>query len=204
MVYSNKLSTCIYALLYKQNSQWVKFVKGILDECGMSYVWQNQSFCNFSWLKNRVFHSLLDQFTQSWRSNVFTSPKGINYRMFKEDLKLENYLLKLPVKKYKLLCRFRCFNFKLPIETGRWDHIPRSERKCNLCDSDDIGDEFHYLFKCKDPGISRTRQNCLSRIFCNNPNAYKFSCLFNHTNINVVSNVCKLVSVIQNRVQPPG
>ena len=170
----------------------------------MSYVWQNQSFCNFSWLKNRVFHSLLDQFTQSWRSNVFTSPKGINYRMFKEDLKLENYLLKLPVKKYKLLCRFRCSNFKLPIETGRWVHIPRSERKCNLCDSNDIGDEFHYLFKCKDPGISRTRQNCLSRIFCNNPNAYKFSCLFNHTNINVVSNVCKLVSVIQNRVQPPG
>ena len=204
MVYSNKLSTCIYALLYKQNSQWVKFVKSILDECGMSYVWQNQSFCNFSWLKNRVFHSLLDQFTQSWRSNVFTSPKGINYRMFKEDLKLENYLLKLPVKKYKLLCRFRCSNFKLPIETGRWGHIPRSERKCKLCNSNDIGDEFHYLFKCKDPVISRTRQNCLSRIFCNNPNAYKFSCLFNHTNINVVSNVCKLVSVIQNRVQPPG
>ena len=27
---------------------------------------------------------------------------------------------------------------------------------------------------------------------------YKLSCLFNHTNINVVSNVCKLVSVIQN------
>ena len=57
--------------------------------------------------------------------------------MFKEDLKLENYLLKLPVKKYKLLYRFRCSNFKLPIETGRWGRIPRSERKCNLCNSND-------------------------------------------------------------------
>jgi hypothetical protein len=41
-----------------------------------------------------------------------SSPKGINYKIFKEDLKLENYLLKLPSKKYKLLCRFRCCNFE--------------------------------------------------------------------------------------------
>ena len=74
--------------------------------------------------------------------NVF-----LNYRMFKEDFKLENYLLKLSVKKYKLLCKFRCSNSKLRIETERWGHITRSERKCNLCKSNDIGDEFHYLFK---------------------------------------------------------
>ena len=98
MIYSNKLSTSLYALLYKQNSQWVKCVKGILDDCGLSYIWHNQSFSSISSLKRQVFHSLLDQFTQSWRSDVFASPKGMNYRIFKERLQLENYLLKLPFK----------------------------------------------------------------------------------------------------------
>ena len=38
MIYSNILSTSLCALLYKQNSQWVRCVKGILDDCGLSYI----------------------------------------------------------------------------------------------------------------------------------------------------------------------
>ena len=204
MIYSNKLSTSLYALLYKQNSQWVRCVKGILDDCGLSYIWHNQSFSSISSLKRQVFHSLLDQFTQSWRSDVFASPKGMNYRIFKERLQLENYLLKLPFKKCKLLCRFRCCNFKLPIETGRWNNTPRSERKCNICNSNDSGDEFHYLFRCKDAVILEARNRYLPRSYCIRPNVFKFHQLFNSNNINVINNICKLLFVIQQRVQPPG
>ena len=204
MIYSNKLSTSLYALLYKQNSQWVRCVKGILDDCGLSYIWHNQSFSSISSLKRQVFHSLLDQFTQSWRSDVFASPKGMNYRIFKERLQLENYLLKLPFKKCKLLCRFRCCNFKLPIETGRWNNTPRSERKCNICNSNDSGDEFHYLFRCKDAAILEARNRYLPRSYCIRPNVFKFHQLFNSNNMNVINNICKLLFVIQQRVQPPG
>jgi hypothetical protein len=181
MLYSNKLSNCAYALLHKQNSPWMNCVKNVLDECGLSYVWQSQSFNNLTWLKYNVFTTLFNQFTQSWRSDVSSSPKGINYRIFTEDLKLENYSLKLPSKKYKLLCRFRCCNFKLPIETGRLQNIPRSERKCNSCDLHDIGDEFYYMFKCKDNVISHRWQICLPRMYLTNPNVYKFSYLFYNT-----------------------
>jgi hypothetical protein len=185
MLYSNKLSNCAYVLLHKQNSSWINCVKNILDECGLSYVWQSQLFTNVSWLKHNVFTALFNQFTQSWISDVSSSSKGINYRIFKENLKLRNYLLKLPCKKYKLLCRFRCCNFKLPVETGRWEHISRSDRKCNLCDLHDIGDEFHHLFKCKYNVISHTRQTCLPRIYSTNPNVYKFSNLFSNSNVHV-------------------
>ena len=43
---------------------------------------------------------------------------------------------------------FRMCNNYLPVEKGRWckqDHI---NRKCPLCNLNEIGDEFHYLFKC--------------------------------------------------------
>ena len=46
--------------------------------------------------------------------------------------KLSNIDLRLPVE----------------VETGRWDGIPLNERNCKICTTDDIGDEYHYLFTC--------------------------------------------------------
>ena len=86
------LSTSLYALLYKQSSQWVRYVKGVLDECGLSYIRHNKPFTSISCLKRQVFHCLFDQFTQSWKSDVFASPKCFNYRIFKERLQIENYV----------------------------------------------------------------------------------------------------------------
>ena len=34
------------------------------------------------------------------------------------------------------------------IETGRWQNVARENRKCLICNSGDIGDEFHYIFIC--------------------------------------------------------
>ena len=39
-------------------------------------------------------------------------------------------------------------NHRLPTEVGRWENIPRSERKCYLCEDGVIGDEYHFLFVC--------------------------------------------------------
>ena len=38
-------------------------------------------------------------------------------------------------------------NLELPIETGRWHDVPFNERKCTLCNQNDLGDDFHYLLK---------------------------------------------------------
>ena len=39
-------------------------------------------------------------------------------------------------------------NHQRPVETGLWDDIPLNERKCKFCTTDDIGNEYHYLFTC--------------------------------------------------------
>ena len=42
---------------------------------------------------------------------------------------------------------------KLPIEAGRHEGIERHERTCITCG--ELGDEFHYLFKCSNFRDSR-------------------------------------------------
>ena len=68
--------------------------------------------------------------------------------MFKKKLEIEKYFEKLDDRNIITLCRFRTTNHTLPIETGRWQNFARENRKCLLCNSSDIGDEFHYIFSC--------------------------------------------------------
>ena len=135
---------------------------------------------------------------------MFQSPKGLNYRIFKNDFCLEHYLNDLSFKDAVKLCKFRTCNINLPIEKGRWLNIPRNERKCTLCNSDEIGDEFHYLFNCKDIIISSKRKTCLSKYYCENPNTFKFDSLFNSKNRNILMKIVKFINVIDERVTSPG
>ena len=127
-------------------SPWISFIKGILDECGLCNIYScTQVNCyGYNITVKRI---LCDQYLQ-WNSEKCNSSRGINYRMFKHDFKLENYLLKLSIKNARILCKFRTGNVNLPIETGRWFNIERDYRICHLCNSD-VGDEFHYIFNCK-------------------------------------------------------
>ena len=44
--------------------------------------------------------------------------------------------------------KLRIGNHKLLIETGRYDQIPRDNRLCPTCNSNQIEDEIHLLFHC--------------------------------------------------------
>ena len=87
------------------------------------------------------------------------------------------HLSVLPSDLRMYLCKFRCFSNNLPIETGRFFNIDRSERYCNLCNVNKLGDEFHYLFKCT--FFNNVRAKYLPRNICNNPNVLKFKELMN-------------------------
>ena len=125
--------------------------------------------------------TLIDQFKQGWDSEVFNSPKCINYRIFKTEFNFENYLNSLAPRFRNLFCKYRSGNFKLPIETGRWRNVPRSDRKCTLCNKNEVGDEFHYLFTCTFDPILQARHRFLPTFCQQNPNILKFHSLFNNS-----------------------
>ena len=151
---SIKLANLLYKASYQINENsvtkisWIENIKQILNYCGLSNIWLNQSFPNKNWLKSKVKLTLIDQFKQSWESTVENSPKSLNYRIFKEELKFENYLNILSKKDAITLLKFRICNHHLPIEKGRWQNISRENRICDKCNLNEIGDEFHRK-ECK-------------------------------------------------------
>ena len=76
----------------------------------MSYIWTLQNCISEKWLKIVIKNNLIDQFKQIWNSSIETSLKGDNQKLFKEELKFENYLDILEDKDTFRLCRFRTAN----------------------------------------------------------------------------------------------
>ena len=182
---------------------WVKHVENILNHCGLSYVWQNQSFYSIAWLKNTVKCNLIDQFKQKWYSDLYVSPKGLNYRIFKDTLCIEKYLTILPENFRIIMTKFRCCNHFLPIECGRWTNIPRENRFCNLCETNSIGDEFHFLFECNDNIIKNARRKFIPSYYTIRPNTHKFEKIFNSCDLNLLKRICKFLKIISARVRNP-
>ena len=113
-------------------------------------------------VKLSIKRTLLDLYVQEWHNRFTESSKARHYSCFKYDICLEEYLKTLPRKFYLPICKFRTNNHKLPVETGRWENIPLNDRKCTFC-TRDIGDEFHYLFRCSH--FSTERSTFLNPIF---------------------------------------
>ncbi len=177
-----KLSSRMYQILHnlfiqnKYASSWLVFVKSILDECGhIWYSYQTLSLnCKLEWLKRAVRRTLVDQFIQQWTEEMRRSSKCDVYREFKTELKFESYLTNLPKVSARYLCKYRTCNHRLPIETGRYLKLERNRRICNLCHNGDLGDEYHYLFVCKDQDLMHQRKQLLPKFYWKNPSMFKY------------------------------
>ena len=159
-------------------SKWLCKIKSILDNCGFSDLWLDQlrTVPNADWIKMTVKRRLCDQFVQGWSQEIFTSPKCLNYRVFKRSFEFEKYLVDLPQRLRIPLCKFRLGNHKLPIEVGRYIGIPRAERLCVFCNANAIGHEYHLLLECS--AIDDIRRKHIPRYFTTGPNTLKFEQLW--------------------------
>ena len=117
---------------------------------GLSDVWFTQGTnVQYEWFKAYCYvkRCLSDQSLQSRHSNNDNSNKCINYKIFKKELKFEDYLIHLSPSLSYTYSKLRCRNTKLPVETNTFYGNLGSDR-CLLCTQDVVGDEFHYPFSC--------------------------------------------------------
>ena len=139
--------------------------------------------------------SINTQYLYTFKEDLETSIR-IFYRSIKEKFIFEPYLDLLPTNLRVKLTKFRLSNHKLPIEKGRWFNIPRSERICQKCQNNVIGDEHHYLFEC--PTVEDARSKFVKPYYCKNPSVYKSQSLFSTKNKSNLLGLAKLVRVIMN------
>lgn len=176
------------------SNDWIVKVESTINNLGLSEHWLSQTVANANMFKSKVKLTLRDQFKQKWSSDVSNSSACTNYRLFKSEFTLENYLLNLPWNLSQQICKFRCQNNFIPIVRGRYINIDRASRKCTLCDMNDLGDEFHYLFKC--PYFITDRKKFISASFLKYPNTLKFQILMSSTNITTLIKLAKFFQII--------
>ena len=178
------------------NLQWLKYVCTSLDNLGLTYIWQNHNTIALSLaqFKKIVKTRIRDQYIQNWQSQIFENNTCMTYRAFKSEFCFKNYLTLLNPKLRKLLTNFRLSSSKLPIEKLRYTGIQRSDRHCTLCDKNEVGDEFHYLFICQNDQIKNKRKEFLPRHYCKHPNMYKLHNLLNVKTRKKLTNLAKFIS----------
>jgi len=197
---SKKLSAKLLKLYYDLHSSnvqlpWLKSVETILNNLGLSYIFQYQGRTNYSItaFRSLIKQRLHDQFIQSWRQTINESSICASYKLFKHNFVFENYLLLLANVNRKVLTNFRSGNQKLPVHKQRHLGIPRDQRICNKCPINDIGDEFHYLFTCSYHPIAEKRKILVPKYYYNHPNIYKFRELMELKSKNKVLNLCRFI-----------
>jgi len=140
---------------------------------------------------------IINKFIKSLNIKV-TTTSTLNYRLFKDKLEFEKYFdIRFT------FCDFRTVNHKLPIEHGRWNNIQRENWVCNLCNSQNLGDEFHYIY-WNVVFLSDMRNNCINNKFFRNANILKFWELMNQTKLSKLKKLCVFIRFINNNVCPPG
>lgn len=192
-----KLSYLLYQSLFHSSnvkSKWLTGIRSIFNEIGRPDIWNSQRKCPINLLSKFVKKILIDQYIQKWHGKAGQSSKSLTYFCFKSEYILENYFVILPRKLYLKLFKLRTGNHKLPVETGRWDGLDISERKCSLCTLNDIGDEFHYVLKC--PYFHTERQIYLKSYYTQRPNMLKFGELLKTNSESVLTKLSKFTHII--------
>lgn len=194
---TEKLSYKMYKFAYDKFASggegfpWVRFLKGVLDECGLSNVWLTQDFPSVKWVVSKVQMTLQDQFRQTWWSTVQESSKCMLYKEFKCNLKFERYLSQVPPYWRKYIIKLRLCNHRLAVERGRYANVPRHQRYCTLCNDTILGDEFHFLLQC--PALRDLRTKFIPRFYRTHVNMLKFIDIMSCENVNLCVNIAKFI-----------
>jgi hypothetical protein len=192
----SKLASKMYnVLLEKYHNEldvpWISFIEQVFNETGYSDIFRTQEFTSQVWVKAALRLRLQDQYVQKWDQTVFTSPKATTYRLYKEMWGFEKYLLKLPTTLRIAMCKFRTTNHKLAIERLRWANVPRENRTCHMCNTNQLGDEFHFLLECQELNSNRLMYIPVQHAI--RPNVIKFKQLMTSTDRRTVINVAKFI-----------
>ena len=129
---------------------------------------------------------------QSWRADLNNNRVLLLYREVKPEFGYANYLNIFSTKRLRnAFARLRLSSHTLRIETGRYarTRVERHERACQICESSDIEDEYHFILIC--PTYTNMRQKCIPNYYTRRPSMFKFICLLQSTKKMVLINLSK-------------
>lgn len=95
---NSKLSYLIYRYMLNNNQsfKWTQSIKDILISVGRPDLFNFQLNVTHKSINKIIKRTLIDQYIQTWHTDVLKTNKGRTYFLFKKNTDFENYLIKLP------------------------------------------------------------------------------------------------------------
>ena len=142
------LSILQYIIIY--------IIKQIVCSMGPRYqrLWETQDIKSDPKALKFVSEILHRQFIDKTTTDIQTAGDGKKlrtYKLFKNEFRLEHYLLNIPNQHYRCaLAQYRLSSHNLGIETGRHTKppTPKEKRLCLNCNNSFVDDEIHLLTNC--------------------------------------------------------
>ena len=140
-----------------------------------------------------------------WRTEVDENSQCHLYKLLKSNWGMEGYLRLLKPKLRSAMCKFRMRSHHLPVNANRFKATNGTGTICPLCDSNAVGDEYHYVFVCKH--LEKEREKFLPGKYAKNtcPDLSLFCQLFSENDRIIVENLarfCKLIMKLFKKEKP--
>ena len=96
---------------------------------------------------------------------------------YKKTFSFEGYLDKVPRNIRLYVTRLRTSSHNFPVEVLRYvkPKIMRRDRKCDICNIEEKGDEHHFLLRCNNSEINKARTSFIEDIKSHMPHFINFS-----------------------------
>ena len=124
---------------------WNSDIFKIFDKIGKLDIYQNR--CTVNIQDAKLILKRHDK--QVWSENLEQLPKLRFYKRFKFTNECDPYVFRVSNRAHRsIMAQLRSGVLPLKVETGRFTQIPLEFRLCIFCNSNDIEDETHFIFKC--------------------------------------------------------
>ena len=161
---------------------WAFDVKYILHSYGFGEVWLNQGVTDKRMFLNILKQRIRDTALQSWKSSINEMDRLKLYRVFKQNLEIEEYIDKLSSFNKCLIANFRCSGIPLKCVTGvYYEKIDYNLCYCDFCKLPLVENEFHFLLICD--AYKDIRKKIIPSFYWNPPSIFKFEKLMNRNDL---------------------
>jgi hypothetical protein len=144
-------------------------------------VWSNNSQINEAIFLSLFKQRVIDEYLQEWTRDINDNRVLIVYKALQTTFAFEPYLETIVSRNLRsAITKFRICAHNLRIQTGRYDRVERNLRICQLCNSNEVEDEFHFLFKCAK--FVQIRENYIKAYYRVRPNMFKLTQLLTTQN----------------------
>lgn len=132
----------------RDKKNWCYWTWKILKDLHLEHIWQSEKIPKVSTFLKLVRDKIKINEESEWREEMKKKSKLRTYRKLKNSLELEPYILQFDRERRRHLTMLRGGTNKLRIERGRWRGENEYERVCNVCITQEVEDEKHFILGC--------------------------------------------------------